>query len=227
MKIACIGDLHGSDRWKEVNDLDVDHCVFVGDYVDSGKVSNHVILTNLEEVVSFKKRHLASVTLLLGNHDVQYMYHPDFTCSGFVSEMCVAYQHVFRHNSSCFQVAAAFENYLFTHGGLGRHWALQNLPPEKDSAGVIAEELNFMMDSQESLNRLNIIGTSRGGKAQQGGPVWCDYHRDLVPDPFSGVSQVVGHTPSTFLLRHQLDGQVLYNVNYLAYSDTPIFVLEI
>ena len=45
MRIRIIPDLHGSDWWKEeIKDIDeLDHCVFLGDYVDDWDAKNEVI----------------------------------------------------------------------------------------------------------------------------------------------------------------------------------------
>lgn len=57
MRIRIIPDLHGSDWWKEeIKDIDeLDHCIFLGDYVDDWDAENEVIFKNLEEIISFKK----------------------------------------------------------------------------------------------------------------------------------------------------------------------------
>ena len=78
MKIACIGDVHGESRWKEVTTQIVDHFVFVGDYVDSDHLADDEIWANLQEILAFKLSQPEKVTLLLGNHDLQYMFWPRF-----------------------------------------------------------------------------------------------------------------------------------------------------
>lgn len=34
MQIIAIGDVHGRDTWKEIEDHDADQLIFIGDYVD-------------------------------------------------------------------------------------------------------------------------------------------------------------------------------------------------
>jgi len=46
MKHVIIGDLHGRDVWQQVNFSKYEKAVFLGDYVDSFKRSDRVILDN-------------------------------------------------------------------------------------------------------------------------------------------------------------------------------------
>ncbi len=226
MRIACIGDLHGVDRWKEVTDLQVDHIVFVGDYVDSHTLSDETILKNFKEILAFKAGKPDEVTLLLGNHDIHYLYFPKFRSTGFRDTIHGVLQELFQSSQSSFLAGRAFGNYIFTHAGLSRQWATTHLGPNL-GAGELAHRLNAMQKSPEELNKLAEIGVARGGTHGYGGPFWCDYRKELVPDPYPGINQVVGHTQSTFLMRNEVGGNDLIDVNYLAYSEEPIFILEL
>ena len=224
MEIACIGDIHGSPRWREVKEIDCDHYVFVGDYVDSEEFSSEHIIHNLEEIIEFKLKHSDQVWLLLGNHDFQYINYPNFRCNGFRPELLESLQKIYSTYSHLFQVAQQFENYLFTHAGVTRSWVNKHV---NDSAERLDEVLNFMAQSEAGISALSEVGIARGGKCNVGGPLWCDYHAELLRDPIPNLHQVVGHSRSKYLLHHDLAGINLWNVNYLAYSDEPIFILNI
>lgn len=67
-QIAFIGDIHGEARVLDrallrVEDIGVDRCVFLGDYVNRGKDSKGVI----ERLIRFQKKQ--KCTFLRGNHD--------------------------------------------------------------------------------------------------------------------------------------------------------------
>ncbi len=225
MRIACIGDVHGVTRWQEVKDLSVDHVVFVGDYVDSHELSDQDIFDNLVEILSFKTEHETEVSLLLGNHDIHYRYYPKFRSTGFRQSMQPQLTKLFEENAPLFEVAVNFRDFVFTHAGLTRAWAMKatdRILPPRD----LTELLNSRPGNENSLSQLAMVGLMRGGPHDCGGPFWCDYHLELVHDPYPGINQVVGHTRTNFLIQENIGDQLLINVNYLAYSDHPIFILE-
>ncbi|MEM9326925.1 MAG: metallophosphoesterase [Bacteroidota bacterium] len=226
MKIACIGDLHGVNRWKAALDLSVDHYVFVGDFVDSHVFDDDTILKNFEDVLRLKKEHPSTVSLLLGNHDVQYMYHPDFRGSGFRPSMLDALRSLFGENETLFQIAYSYRSFVFTHAGLHRRWVDSHIGTFKGPSDLV-RKLNAMLTEPSRRQRLGEIGLARGGRDAFGGPLWCDFDLELTVDPCPGIDQVVGHTQRKFLGRVDQSGNTLYNVNYLAYSLEPIFVLEL
>lgn len=225
MRVACIGDLHGSDRWKEILNTDVDHYVFVGDYVDSEDRSDIAIESNLREVIAFKQSHEDEVTLLLGNHDVQYLLYPKYRCNGFRGSMLRSLKEIFERNRRLFQVSCLLGSFVFTHAGLSRRWVEDALGEAFEPMKVI-DTLNKLLED-EHFDPLFMAGECRGGKHPFGGPLWCDYHMELVPDPAPGFDQVVGHTRTNFLLRNEVAGQLIYNVNYVAYSEEDILVLDV
>ncbi len=225
MKIACLGDLHGVDRWKEAMDLGVDHFLFVGDYVDSHVLEDKNILKNLVEVIEFKISQPDHVTLLLGNHDVHYLYYPHYRCSGFRESMLDSLHSIFSQNEALFKVAAGVDNYLFTHAGITSYWANQYLDISLDNPVEIVNSINRKLSDQKSRDELVTVGSRRGGFEPFGGPIWCDYN-ELIQDPLLGYNQIVGHTMTYELVDNSVKNTRLINVDYLAYSDVPIFVLE-
>src|SRR6476660_917534 len=98
MRIIAIGDLHGKDCWKEIDFSLYEKVIFVGDYVDGFNASNHEIFNNLLELIQLKKSNTAKFILLLGNHDIQYLYGPDYRCSGFRPEAQFDLEELFSKN---------------------------------------------------------------------------------------------------------------------------------
>ncbi len=212
------------DRWKEVESLDVDHILFVGDFVDSHDLDDRTIYNNFLDILSFKETHGDKVTLLLGNHDYHYLYFPFYRCSGFRESMKDMLHMTFKKNLGLFKMAARAGSYIFTHAGLTRYWIDQYIQPDKMEEIVPA--INEMINGTYSRDNLAAAGAARGGLEPSGGPIWADYQYELIRDPYPGINQVVGHTRTNFLIDMKVGGNHLVNVNYLAYSDQPIYVLE-
>ena len=196
MKVLAVGDLHGKDCWKKIDPAVYDHVVFVGDYVDSLDLPGGKMRDNLSEVIDFKKEHPEKITLLLGNHDIQYSEYPDYHCSGFNARMQKDYTELFRENKSLFRVAVQFGDYLFTHAGLSYGFVKHNLKPWRDQiiekSINVADLLNRLQDSDQQ-EILHTVSEVRGGIEPYGGITWADFSEtstDLLP----GYHQVVGHT---------------------------------
>jgi hypothetical protein len=228
MRVACVGDLHGVDRWKEIIKENCDQIVFVGDYVDSYEMEDEIILQNFKEVIDFKAENPSSVILLLGNHDYHYYHFPDYRCTGFRPSMVGRLQSIFHENANFFQISHSVGNTLFTHAGLSRKWVEKFVRSEWSLTTELVTHLNDLSLNPEGRASLTTIGKYRGGGEEGiGGPLWCDFDYELILDPLPGYDQVVGHTRKQHLVRHNLQSNTIYNVNYLAYSDHPILILDI
>jgi hypothetical protein len=196
MKHVIIGDLHGNDYWKGINIKAYEKVVFLGDYVDHWNMSDLKIEQNLQDVIELKKKHPKKVELLLGNHDVQYLYFPHFMCSGFRPSMQRLLTFLFNINKDIFKVAYQRGNHLFTHAGVTNSWykeflELSLLKKIQDDQNSIADLLNKIdQTSQRSL--LHRAGSSRGGFGP-GGITWAD-RKEMIADMLDGYHQVVGHT---------------------------------
>ena len=128
MKTITIGDLHGRDTWKSINPDDYDKIIFIGDYLDSFDILPVIILHNLKEIIEFKKQYPDKVVLLLGNHDVSYIFNHSGT-SGFQKGMLWDYQHLFKSNIDLFKIAYEYKNVLWTHAGVSQGWFTKYLKP--------------------------------------------------------------------------------------------------
>ncbi len=206
--------------------MDVDHYVFVGDYVDSYDLDDRTIRINLEEVIKFKKDNPQEVTLLIGNHDIHYMFFPHFQSTGFRPQMLSVLRSLFNDNIGLFQAAFTKGNYLFTHAGVSKSWLEDNVDTFED-INDLASKLNSMLSHEKGRQLLALASVYRGGFAEFGGPFWCDFFKELLVNPASNINQIVGHTRGKFLVRENVAGNDLINVNYIAYSDEPIFTITL
>lgn len=194
MKILAIGDLHGKNVWKLIADPEkFDKIVFVGDYMDSWDKADEEMTTNLLDLIEFKKANMDKVVLLLGNHDIPYMYsYHQFPCSGHRYKMYPLWNQIFNDNQKLFQIAYQYKNYLFTHAGVTRKWyeafkgLLNTMPSES-----LADQLNMLQYTAEN-KALHLVGHLRNGRSKYGGVTWAD-QTELINWPLAGYHQIVGH----------------------------------
>jgi hypothetical protein len=222
MKVLAIGDIHGDDWWKSVifgagalhdsfkENSGISHenfrfvkdslnVVFVGDYVDSHHIPNDEVLENLRDIVHLARTFPERVTLLLGNHDIQYI-DTKYRCSGFRAELLHDYKEIFEKNRDLFKAAYSFGDYIVSHAGITqRLWNIcekklresQHLYDYNDPEKTIADHLNFLYEIR--YEPLFYAGYARGGISITPGIFWAD-KRELIADPLAGYSQIVGHT---------------------------------
>lgn len=202
MRTLTIPDLHGRSGWQQLDLEPYDKVVFTGDYVDSYEFPDEVIYANLQAVIALKEQNPDRVELLLGNHDIQYFYYPDFRCSGFRPSAQPALTAFFQEHQALFNVAFGEGCYLWTHAGLSAGWHqlalphLQPLLPETatEPAVALAAALNKLAITDTGRQLLHQVGVSRGGFAAFGGVTWAD-QTETVGNHLPGFHQLVGHTP--------------------------------
>lgn len=199
MKIITIPDVHGRPNWKaQINDpYDYDLIIFLGDYVDGYGIDGEDILNNLKDIIELKKAFPDKVILLLGNHDIQYIWeHELYECSGFNGEYCRKYNTLFNENLNLFKVCHQIENYLWSHAGIQESYYKEviRIWPEVSEQGDIASQMNFMLTTKAYRTTLFRVGYTRGGSYMHGGIVWADA-KETSHDILIGYNQIVGHTP--------------------------------
>ena len=133
-KVIVVPDVHGRTFWKDIlPHVGKSRIIFLGDYLDPYyddaivfNMTQESVIQNFEEIIVFKRTHADSVTLLLGNHDCEYMYGRsvcDDRCDKWNYERI---QTLFRENKDCFQIATecfiAGKPYIFSHAGLHIKW---------------------------------------------------------------------------------------------------------
>jgi predicted MPP superfamily phosphohydrolase len=210
--ILAIGDVHGRDVLPRIIPDKYDQIVFIGDYVDSHDDDEYPdarILENLEKIIAFKKSYPEKVVLLLGNHDVHYMYAGEVNaCSGFRGSMLAGLQRLFTENSSLFDMAYQYRNTLFTHAGVSNAWYREynaamrsELQKIKEQAGIemprtLAGKFNLLRSTETGRRILFTVSGLRTWPQdllQSGGIIWAD-QEETDYDYLRGYHQVVGHT---------------------------------
>jgi len=234
MKIITIADIHGRSNWKDIADIsklirldninpEYDKYIFLGDYVDSFEETDAVILFNLKLIIEFKQKYPDHVILLLGNHDLQYMFSTEMHgCSGYRPNMYQELHKIFNDNKHLFQPIYQIDNYLFSHAGITTIW-LNVLKYYKPLETSISEYIISLFD--EYYHRLFDVGRNRGGYNKSGGIFWAD-ESDTSAWILPNHHQIVGHTPmETSPYTHTLNDNS--SITYVDNNKTGIYELEI
>ena len=211
-KVLVIPDVHGRDFWKKPceEQIDqVDSIVFLGDYLDPYEhehISRKQAYKNFDQVIAFKQAHPHKVTLLIGNHDLHYMYKDMPLCTRYDEAFAFLAEEKFAQAAGLFQLAYTCEmgdrHYLFTHAGVTSGWYNAH---QQEVGTLTADSLNALCTPEHCSDALLDVGFLRGGDAMCGSPVWADV-REMLADETKGRNipnyfQVFGHT--------QLDNQII------------------
>jgi len=233
MKILTIGDIHGRDNWKNIlnKNKDLNKIIFTGDYVDSFTKPNVEILSNLKDIINFKKEYDTDVILLIGNHDCQYLIgygYPEYGCNGFRPEMLPDLQQLFYENRELFQFSYQLDNYLWTHAGISSKWYKTRFKEvfEDFDTNTLSEALNYTFDNK--LECIFDVGYKRGGRKPTGGPLWADMY-ELIHNgmPLKDYNQIVGHNPVKYIRQERFGvNRSIVFTDCLEYNDTG-YILNI
>ena len=155
-KLAIVPDVHGTQFWKEAKEKidSLDKIIFLGDYLDSYSISGLFNrkgeLKNFEEILEFKKTFPEKVTLLLGNHDIGYLF--ELGCSRQThGEMYKKYNSLFYENIKLFKITEYIElkndKILFSHAGITHNWANLFKKRLESNLSVKSEIINWQLNT--------------------------------------------------------------------------------
>lgn len=199
-----IPDIHGRTFWRDaVSGRESCRVIFLGDYVDPYPregITPTQALKELEDILMFKKEHMDTVSLLLGNHDLGYVDENVCGCRhDYYYESRI--NDILMNNLDCFElcveeVTPSGKAVLFSHAGVHPVWV--RLHPELFPEGRFeASGLNLLFHDggtrQTVLNALGDVSDYRGGWKTAGSIVWADIH-EFSSGEAGGPIQVVGHT---------------------------------
>lgn len=193
MRVLVFPDTHGRryDLILTQEIENVDKVVFLGDYWDSFDISFKNQFSVMRTIVDFKRSFPDKIELLLGNHDVQYLYTPQYRCTGYQEEPVIPL--FMQENKDLFDYAYAYDDYLFCHAGVSQTWLETVLYKYNmhwpNTAESYAELLNW------EFQEIFWIGKDHKGSDPIDGPLWIRPQK-LVEDQPHGITQVVGHTYS-------------------------------
>lgn len=209
-KTIAIGDIHGRSNWKKIVKAHPhDRIVFLGDYCDPyHAASNFDILDNLLDIIALKTERKDDVVLLLGNHDMHYLYEGFPIGTRYNKGIADLIGAIFRDRRDYFQFAYQESDLLFTHAGVTDSWWKNYFQGKTGpDAPSIADQLSN--PSPEQLDAMFMVGYARGGDTPCGGIFWADAS-ELKADALEGIHQVVGHTKTTDIKTYNGRGRVTF-----------------
>jgi predicted phosphodiesterase len=201
MKVTVIGDIHGRDTWKDIVEKNPDsHFIFTGDYTDPYAVEmidEEESIDNFHDILNFKLEEPNKVHLLIGNHDAQYLYYPNYGTAVRSIKFLSKLKQIYQDNSSLFQFAIQKDKYLFTHAGITNSWfneyykLLEYFGLNADMSNI-AVIINKIGKTSKWRDVLFTVSYLRSGFDPYGGPLWAD-RREVFSDFLSGFQQFAGH----------------------------------
>jgi hypothetical protein len=199
-KTVTIGDTHGRIKWRYFADIGkmldekeytpkYDKYIFTGDYVDSWSALDNTIIEQLNYIIKLKQKYPSHVVLLIGNHDLQYMFEGEFRCSGYREHLFTQLNKIYNDNIHLFQPCYKYADYLWTHAGISGEFY------ERYIKGIKCPYIEQIICSEYKNHNSHIfdVGFTRGGANELGGIFWadiCETKHDLV----DGLNQVIGHS---------------------------------
>lgn len=190
-----IGDIHGFYEKAEAflaYRPDQEH-IALGDYLDSFNEPQERQIQTLQLLLD------SPATLLWGNHDLNYLETPPWTCTGYQWHSHEPLVKIIEAHKQRFLAAYAVDGWLCTHAGCHIRVA-----KHLTDAGEIAAMLNrkmvdyldrptkFLLQNKTlpcpSMFHVSVV---RGGDNRNGGIFWFDFKRETG---LADVKQVFGHT---------------------------------
>lgn len=213
-KVIAIGDVHGLTKWRKVVAAhpEASRYVFLGDYCDpyGSSITDEKVVSNLIDIIHFKKKYPERVVLLLGNHDMHYIHPGLAKGSRFNVALAMMLHDLYVGNKDLFQPAFACHRLLFTHAGVSRSW-FENFGGSLTES--VADQLNERRDDPSLLQ----CGILRGGPADYGGPLWADVDEFCVEELLPNYVQIVGHNRVTSI---QVVGESIPSTGYIVFCDS-------
>ena len=175
--MIIIPDIHGRNFWKEaVAGREEDIIVFLGDYLDPypddfpDKTADEIweqTWNNFNGIIEFKKKHPSNVVLLLGNHDLHYIYPKMDDSSRYDYERAAQIKEKFNENKDIFLLAYERtingKRFIFSHAGIHKLWTADWFGSSVTDKNVVDYMNNEYLANDPSLPRaLDQYSTYRG-----------------------------------------------------------------
>lgn len=248
MKIVTIGDIHGNKEWKSIIDEHIDSSdkiIFLGDYLDPYldiyikediiKYSYKNLIINFLNIIRLKLRYPDKIELLIGNHDLHYLYSDVKKSSRYDYKNARKIKEYFNKYRELFKICYKYDNHIFTHAGISNKWIESNYEDLK-IFGLDEKEidtvLNDMLFDEEGREILNYIGKYRntGGKTfdrnDVGGPLWADA-RETSYTYIDGYHQYVGHSRIKNIYKNGDDNSSITYCDCLIQKENNYLILNL
>lgn len=195
MKTIVFGDIHGRTVWKDVIEREnPDRVIFMGDYVSShDNIPEVQQISNLQDILEFKKNFEGEVIMLRGNHDLQHLEERGFECCCFCPSVYVYMNEVKEEFLNATQWVYVMDDLVFSHAGISKvFW-------EKLGLGESTKE-HIMMINEYPVS--SIFAFTPDSPFDRYGNSTCQPCTWIRPDSLllshiDNWNQVVGHTGLT------------------------------
>ena len=224
-----VPDVHGRTFWKVLKTIDVKNCdiIFLGDMCDVydfERIPKDEAVENFKEIISFKKEYPDNVTLLLGNHDLEYFADTEACRMDFKNKEIIT--KLFLDNLALFDIGCYREingkKYTFSHSCILKEWVKyinkhfsDKVRFEGDNPISIIDKLNDTLHSNidDMSLYLNMVSYARGGHYDCGSPIWAHWDEiDQFNYEFENWYQVFGHS-------QQFSYEMIKEINTYGYTD--------
>ncbi len=206
MKVGVLPDVHGNgtvyENFFKLKELEVEHIVQLGDWVDSHNSGNSWANQKslLEKFLKLKKENPDYLTLLFGNHDLSYMYNfGGQSCSGHQYFVSQDIQEFFCKNWNEFQAIKVIDNWIFSHAGITQQWLDFPLGGNFSREPIDGENQYWTLDDvnrhfrDKNLKYFNHNSYDPYGDDEHEGCMWIRPPA-LIRYGLEGYNQCVGHT---------------------------------
>lgn len=219
MRYLIIPDVHGRDFWREpvataLKDENT-HIIFLGDYLDpypdefeKGVDYQEVAVLVFKDILKLKEESPDKITLLLGNHDLEYAAGTEICNCRRDRKRYDVLQKQFREKKGYFsllkEVKQGDKRFIISHAGLSLEWAKKANIGDFTKDNVV-DYLNnaylLMMDDIEPDATpfgiaLGYCSYYRGGYDRVSSVVWADVREFVFNDVEDIGYQIFGHTRS-------------------------------
>lgn len=227
--IIIIPDIHGRTFWKDaVRGRDEEQFVFLGDYADpypDEGIGREDAFNNFLEIVRFKEENPGRVTLLLGNHDLHYIYF-QLAARRRDSDRILQYRHIFQDKGDLFDIAeeavAGGRRVIFSHAGILRQWLVCCGLDGKELSASTFNDIWNDKNKRESvfIEQLGMIPYERGGYDEAGSMVWADVREWLEKVNWTddNTVQIFGHS--------RMKGPLNFGDRYFSLDCSRHFILD-
>ena len=196
--IIICPDIHCRDFYKPVLNIKDKRIVFLGDYLDPYPWENVTFrdgIENLKEIIQFKKDNSDRVTLLLGNHDFNYIWRRNWA-SRFEPYFCKEVYQIYMDNFELFEPYKIIDDILFTHAGVSEGW--YEINEITDIKKFLDKQWSSFVNSSLGVEEQSFLpifdcGRYRGGYEKYGGIFWNDLTEMDYKNPVDYI-QIFAHS---------------------------------
>lgn len=191
-KILIVPDVHGRSFWHKAEELidEVDHIVFLGDYLDPyghEGINFDTAMDEFHKILEFAESNKDKVIMLMGNHDAHYINTSFMDCSRLNYLQRQNIHELFMKHIDKFNLVWEFDKWLFSHAGVYVEWM--------DLCQFKLEDLkDFGTFRKENFPSLACLSFYRGGYQRVGSCVWADIRESAKHELLPGFKHIVGHT---------------------------------